>query len=102
MSLAIDEAIATKRMLSSIGIPVEGPVQIYCDNKAVVDNSSIPGSSLKKKHTVLAFHKTREAIATGDVMVAHIGGTLNSADINTKVFTRPAHFTQCRAFMDGL
>ena len=34
-------------------IPVEGPAEVFCDNMAVVNNSSIPTSSLNKRLNVI-------------------------------------------------
>ena len=45
-------------------IPVDEPVYINVDNKSVLVNSSAPGSMLKKKSQIIAFHFIREGCAT--------------------------------------
>ena len=36
--------------LRMMGVPIKGPTNVYCDNEAVVSNSSMAESTLKKKH----------------------------------------------------
>ena len=54
------------------------------DNQAVVINTSLPSSTIKKKHNLIAYHQVCEAVAAGIVKVAHIRSTMNIADILTK------------------
>jgi hypothetical protein len=60
-----------------MGIPVEGESQVLCDNKCVVLSTSLPSSTLKKKHNAITYHWVREAVAAGIVKVSHIAGTEN-------------------------
>ena len=80
MRVAVEEAIVTANTLRSIGVSV----RILCDNKGVVDNSTIPGRALKKKHTSIAYNKTREVIASRLAVIYHMDGTENPADVLTK------------------
>jgi hypothetical protein len=54
------------------------------DNMSVVLNTTIPSSSLKKKHLACSYHRIREAIAGKYVKFGHIGSEFNLADVNTK------------------
>ena len=67
-----------------MGMLVEGPDIILCDNKSAVLNTALPSSTLKKKHNAIAYHKTREAVAANIIKIFHIEGTENVADILTK------------------
>jgi Reverse transcriptase (RNA-dependent DNA polymerase) len=87
--VAIEEAIATIHMLRSIGVPVDGPAEIYIDNSAVISNVTLSGSTLKKKHLSIAYHMMREAQALGLVEIFHIDGENNVADIFTKPVQGP-------------
>ena len=69
------------------GIPIEGKANIYCDNEAVYQNTSVPESTLKKKHHSIAYHRCREAVAAGTVRIAKQGTDKNLADLFTKVLT---------------
>ena len=53
--------------LRMMGVPIEGPTNVYCDNEAVVSNSSLAESTLKKKHLSVSYHKTRKCGAKGAV-----------------------------------
>ena len=56
------ELIETLRYkLRTFGIPVDGPCDVFCDNKSVVTNSSVPSSALNKRHNAICYHKVREA-----------------------------------------
>ena len=56
--------------LRMMGVPIEGPCNVFCDNNAVVINSKNPESMLKKKHAAINYHCTREAIAAKTIQVA--------------------------------
>ena len=47
----------------SIGLPLVGATEVYCDNQDVVMNTSIPGSTLSKKHNSINYHIIRESAA---------------------------------------
>jgi hypothetical protein len=57
---------------------------MYGDNMAVVLNTTVPSSQLKKKHNAIAYHWVREAIAARMIALSHIPSTDNIADILTK------------------
>src|SRR4051812_35605005 len=54
------------------------------DNMAVVLNTTIPSSAIKKKHWACNYHKIRESITGGSIQFAHIRNENNMADIFTK------------------
>jgi hypothetical protein len=70
------------------GVPIDGPSNVFCDNEAVYKNSSLPESTLKKKHHSIAYHRCREAVAAGTVRVAKEGKT-NLSDLFTKLLPQP-------------
>ena len=70
--------------LEMFGIPVESPTNVYCDNKSVVINASVPTSVLSKRHKAICYHRVREAQAAGIINVLWIEGTSNLADLLTK------------------
>ena len=45
------------------GVPIEGPTNIFCDNRGVVLNSSRPELTFQKKHNAINYHVVREAAA---------------------------------------
>ena len=66
------------------GIPIDGPIDIYCDNKGVVKNASIPESRLQKKHKSACYHRVSEGVAAEICQVAKEDGKTNPADLMTK------------------
>ena len=56
--------------LRMMGVPIEGPCNVFCDNNAVVINSKNLESMLKKKHAAINYHRTREVIAAKTIQVA--------------------------------
>ena len=69
------------------GVPIDRATIFFCDNEAVYKNTSIPESTLKKKHHSIAYHRCREAIAAKTIRVAKQGTEKNLADLFTKVLT---------------
>ena len=55
---------------------------------AVVLNTTIPSSALKKKHQAYNYHKVRESIAGGFIKYGNIQSDDNMADILTKPLSR--------------
>jgi len=76
--------------LRMFGIPIDGPANVFCDNKSVVTNASTPTSTLKKKHNAIAYHKVREAVAAGILRIAKVHTSENLADLLTKPLPAPA------------
>jgi len=57
---------------------------MFGDNKSMITNGSVPHSKLGKRHLALAYHKVSQAVASGMVVLTHIDGELNIADIPSK------------------
>jgi hypothetical protein len=77
--------VALRYKLRMFGIPIEGPANVFCDNRGVVKNASIPESTLLKKHNSINYHAVREAAAAGILRVGKEDGETNLADLLTKV-----------------
>ena len=80
---------ALRYKLHMMGIPIDGPTNMFCDNKAVVRNSTMPESTLKKKHVAICYHRVREACASGMIQIAKEDGATNLADVLTKSLPGP-------------
>ena len=52
-----------------MGLSIGGPTNVPCDNYAVMNSTSRPESSLKKKSLDICYHIIREAIASGVIRV---------------------------------
>ena len=84
MRIAIEMIEGLRYKLRMMGVPIEGPCNVFCDNNAVVINSKNPESMLKKKHASINYHRTREAIAAKTIQVAKEDTSTNLADLLTK------------------
>ena len=87
MRTALDMTEGLRYKLRMLGVPIDGPANVYCDNEAVYKNTSIPESVLKKKHHSIAYHRCREAVAAGTMRIAKQGTEKNLADLFTKILT---------------
>ena len=87
MKTAVEMVEALRFKLRMFGVPLDNPANVFCDNEAVYQNTSIPESVLKKKHHSIAYHRCREAVAAGTVRIAKQGTEKNLADLFTKILT---------------
>ena len=67
-----------------LGIKVEESSVLVGDNMAVVINTTLPSSALKKKHQACNYHRIREAIAARILTFGYIDTGMNLADVCTK------------------
>ena len=81
---AVEHIEALHYKLRMFGIPIEGPTNVFCDNEAVFKNTTIPESTLKKKHNSICYHRCREVVAAEVMRVAKKGTLTNLADLFTK------------------
>ena len=77
-----------------MGVPVNHKSYMFGDNQAVITNSSIPHSSLNKRHNALAYHRVREMIAAGILGYYWIDWKNNPADIETLGLPTSVDFTE--------
>jgi len=64
-------------------------MNVFCDNQGVVLNTSVPSSTLKKKHNAIAYHRVREAVAANTIRVTKVSSEKNVADLLTKPLPGP-------------
>ena len=81
---ATDILVDLRYTLHMLGAPLEQNSYMFGDNKSVVTQSTLPHSKLAKRWYALAYHRVREAVASGFLMFYHIPGTENPADVLTK------------------
>ena len=81
--------------LRMMGVPINGPVNTFCDNDSVVKNVTNPASTLTKKHNAIAYHKVRESVAADVQRIAYEPGKYNVADLLTKILIGPLFKSCC-------
>jgi hypothetical protein len=63
------------------GVEIDGPANVFSDNRGVVKNVSIPESMLMKKHNAINYHAVREAVVVGILRVGKGDGETNLVDL---------------------
>ena len=84
LRIATDMIEALRYKFRCMGVPIDGPAEVLCDNKSVVTNASVPASVLNKRHKAICYHRVREAQAAMMIRTGWIPGHLNLADLLTK------------------
>ena len=84
LRVATELIISLRYKLRMFGIEVTGPANVFCDNEAVYKNVAFADSTLKKKHNSICFHRVRECVAAGIMIVHKVGTHFNLSDILTK------------------
>ncbi len=99
MRIAKDLVSSMRIKLKCFGIPITGPCSMFCDNLAVVKNTSIPESVLAKKHNAINYHIIRETVAAGIIRIGKEDTETNIADAYTKLMEFSRKFNLLRPFM---
>jgi hypothetical protein len=86
MKVAKELIVALRYKLGMFGVPITGPVNVLGENQGVVKNTSIPKSTLNKKHVSIAYHIVRKAAAQGILRVGKEDTATNLGDLFTKSF----------------
>ena len=87
--ISVDQIIDMRTTLRYLGVPVNTKSFMFGDNQAVVTNSSIPHSSLNKRHNALSYHRVREMIAAKVLGYYWIERKKNPSDIVSKHWSYP-------------
>ena len=89
--MATDLVMEYRTSLRLLGIKIEGPSWMFGDNMSVILSTTMPSSSLKKKHLSIAYHRVREMIACKAIQFLHVESEYNYADILTKPLPKAVH-----------
>ena len=85
LRITTEKIKALRYKLRMMGVPLDGPANVFVDNESLVGSSMKPESVLKKKHVSIAYNIVREAFATSIMDVYFVPSTENLADGFTKV-----------------
>jgi hypothetical protein len=67
-----------------MGIPLNGPSWMFGNTASVITSSTIPHSTLNKRHNALSYHCVRECIASKILYLLHCSGKFHLTDMLTK------------------
>jgi hypothetical protein len=62
LRIAVEMIAGLRYKLRMMGVEIDGPCPVLCDNRAIYLNSAHPASMLKKKHAAINYHRVREAV----------------------------------------
>ena len=81
---AVDQIIDICTTLQYLGVPIRNKSYMFGDNESVVTSSTIPSSTISKRHHLASYHRVREAIAAKYISFHWKDGKSNPADILSK------------------
>ena len=78
------QQLTIRTTLSYLGVSIGDKSYMFGDNRSVVTNSTIPNSTISKRHDLASYHRVREAIAAKYISFHWKDGKSNPADIINK------------------
>ena len=84
LMIGTDLVEAMRYKITCFGLWMDSPDSIFCDNKLVVNNTSVPTSILNKRHNAICYDQVRESQSAGKIRVRWIPGEINPADLLTR------------------
>ena len=81
---AASEILWLSSVFRELGIPLPNTPELYCDNLSVVYLTANPAFHARTKHFDIDYHFVKERVALKALVVKHIPGHDNIADIFTK------------------
>ena len=103
--LGVEAVLESRYVLWMLGVRIIGLTRMSGNNMSVIQNCSIPGLQLKKKHNAIAYHRIRECGAAKIIKLGHIRSEMNYADICTKALNGPKLHGLCKDLLfstDGI
>ena len=82
---AVDQIIDIRTTLQYLGVPIRDKSYMFGDNRSVVTSSTIPNSTISKRHHLASYHRVREAIAAKYISFHWKDGKSNPADILSNI-----------------
>uniref|UniRef100_A0A2N9EGT6 CCHC-type domain-containing protein n=1 Tax=Fagus sylvatica TaxID=28930 RepID=A0A2N9EGT6_FAGSY len=83
---AAKEALSLKGLVKELGLNQSG-VQMHCDSQSAIYLAKNQVYHARTKHIDVRFHKIRELIVTGDIILKKVHTSENAADMLTKPVT---------------
>ena len=78
-----------RQTLRYLGAPTSSNSFLFGDNRSVVTSTTLPHSTLTKRHNILVFHRVREAIAAKLMAFYWIKSAYNLSDMLSKHWDHP-------------
>lgn len=78
------KVMAMQQRLKEIGINIELPIILFCDNEPAIALATNPMSSQRSDHIDRKYHKIREQVDNGLIVIEQVSSSQQLADIFTK------------------
>jgi hypothetical protein len=88
---ATKEAMWLRGLLAELGVSIDGPTTIHCDNQGAVKLAFKPAGHGRTKHIDTRYHLVRHVVREGVVHLEYIRTEEQPADILTKSLAGPRH-----------
>lgn len=85
MKAAVEMIEAIRYKLRIFGVPLDGPASVFFNNEALYQDTTVPKSTLSKKHHSIAYHCCRETSAAGIAQISKEGTLTNLSNLSTKL-----------------
>ena len=86
------EIIFIKQLLSSLGMTLKSPTEIYGDNNGSLAVPNSPAAHQKTKHIRIRYHFIRQEIKNGEIKTVKVPTTIQLADVLTKALHQEQHW----------
>ena len=96
---AVEQIMDLRLTLRYLGVPIREKSYLFGDNESVVNSSMTVHAKLHKRHTMLSFHRVREAISSEMLSFIHIRGEDNPADVLSKHWAYSAVWPQLKPLL---
>lgn len=85
------EVVWLSNLLTELGVPLTGPISMFCDSKSAIQIAQNPIFHERTKHIDIDCHFIREKVQLGLVKLIHLSTTEQQADIFTKALGVSQH-----------
>ena len=96
LSLATQEAIWLKRLVTDLGFKMTKPIAIFEDNNGAIELSKNAKYHSRTKHIDISFHFVRERVESQEISVIYCPSSDMVADLLTKGLARVQFQKLCK------
>ena len=89
-----EQILDLRYTLRYLVLPIKTKSYLFGDNRSVETSSTLPHSTLGKRHTILAYHQVREAIASNVLANQWIQTGYNLSDMLSKHWDHPSVYNK--------
>ena len=99
---AARQSVWTRGFLDEVGYPQADPTVIYTDSASAIALAEFQSSTTRANHLVKIYNYLRQQIEAKQIILKHISGDDNVADVLTKPLPAEAHANLSHKLMYGL